>query len=56
MAGTSAVWNALVDKSDHSVVDSHGGIEPLHRFLGPPTQLEANELVWLTDRTPHEAL
>jgi len=53
MAGTSAVWNALVDKS---VVDSHGGIEPLRPFLGPPTQLEANELVWLTDRTPHEAL
>jgi len=57
VADTTAVWDALVDKKkDPSLVDAHGGIEPLRRFLGRPTLLEANELVWLTDRTPHEAL
>ena len=51
---TCAVFNALV--TDKSVIDSCGGIEHLRSFIGEPYNLKANELVWLTDRTPHEAL
>jgi hypothetical protein len=43
-----------VDKQD--VADRHGGLEHMRPRLGPPRLLEAGELCWLTDRTPHEAL
>jgi hypothetical protein len=53
---TTAVWNARVD-NDHGVVGNHGDIEHLRGLLGPPSHLlEAGELVWMTDRTPHESL
>jgi hypothetical protein len=55
MPGTCAVWNALVD-TQTGAVDSHGGMDHLRPFLGPATKLSANELVWFTDKTPHEAL
>jgi len=62
-ANTSAVYNALVDTAGTSstldemkrgIVDRHGGCEHLRGLIGPSTKLEANELVWITDRTPHE--
>eukprot|EP00591_Stephanopyxis_turris_P000183 CAMPEP_0195521074 /NCGR_PEP_ID=MMETSP0794_2-20130614/17892_1 /TAXON_ID=515487 /ORGANISM="Stephanopyxis turris, Strain CCMP 815" /LENGTH=475 /DNA_ID=CAMNT_0040650541 /DNA_START=55 /DNA_END=1482 /DNA_ORIENTATION=- len=53
---TSEVWDALVDKNVEGIVDRHGGCEHLRRFIGPGTKLQANELVWMTDCTPHEAL
>lgn len=55
MHQTCAVWNALVD-TESGAVDDHGGMDHLRPFLGPATKLAANELVWLTDKTPHEAL
>lgn len=54
---TSAIYNALVDtKQKIGIVDRHGGCEHLRQLIGPPTLLKANELIWMTDRTPHEAL
>jgi len=53
LSDTCSVYNALVDQT---AVDSHGGMDHLRGYIGPPTLLQANELVWLTDRTPHEAL
>lgn len=53
MDNTSCVWDALVDKS---APNSQGGIEHLRPFLGEGHKLKAGELVWMTDRTPHEAL
>lgn len=53
---TSVVYDALVDKSIPGIVDKHGGCESLRRYVGPGTKLMAGELVWMTDRTPHEAL
>ena len=38
------------------IVDGHGGCEHLRSLLGIGTKLEANELIWMTDRTLHEAL
>jgi hypothetical protein len=52
--GTSKVWDAIVKQT--GAVDSHGGMEHLRSSLGDGYELAANELVWLTDRTPHEAL
>jgi hypothetical protein len=52
---TCAVWDALIDSS-LGVVDSLGGIENLRPFIGNGKKIPANLLVWLTDRTPHEAL
>jgi hypothetical protein len=56
VAGTSVVYDALVDKNMPGIVDKHGGCEYLRKFIGPGTKLEAGQLVWMTDRTPHEAL
>ena len=53
---TSEVWDALVDRTIKGIVDHHGGCEHLRRFIGQGTKLEANQLIWMTDRTPHEAL
>jgi hypothetical protein len=53
MNNTSCVWDALVDKS---ASNSHGAIEHLRPFLGEGHRLHAGELVWMTDRTPDEAV
>lgn len=54
VGGTSRLYDALV--ASVRGVDGHGGCESLREYLGPGTMLRANELVWMTDRTPHEAL
>jgi hypothetical protein len=50
-------YHALVDKT---AVDSHGGLDFLRHLIpseGPHSyDMRANELVWMTDRTPHEVL
>jgi hypothetical protein len=53
---TTKVWDALVDSSVPGIVDKGGGCEYLRPWLNEGTALEANELIWMTDRTPHEAL
>ena len=56
VANTSEVWDALVDKNVPGIVDRLGGCEHLRPLLGKGNKLEAGELVWMTDCTPHEAL
>jgi len=56
IANTSQVWDALVDKNVSGIVDKHGGCEHLRPLFGPGTKLQANQLIWMTDCTPHEAL
>lgn len=53
---TSVVYNALIDKNIPGIVDKHGSCEHLRRFIGPGTKLDAGQLIWITDRTPHEAI
>jgi hypothetical protein len=53
---TSQVWDTLVDNKIHGIVDEHGGCEHLRGIIGPGTKLQAEELIWMTDCTPHEAL
>ena len=56
LANTSEIWDALVDKNVSGIVDKDGGCEHLRPLLGPGTKLQANQLIWMTDCTPHEAL
>jgi len=51
VAATCAVWDQLILEPGEM-----GDCEHLRRELGEGRLLQANELVWLTDRTPHEAL
>lgn len=53
---TSKVWDALVDSRVPGIVDRHGGCEHLRGLLGEGVALEADELIWMTDLTPHEAI
>jgi hypothetical protein len=56
VSDTCQVWDALVDKNRKGIVDRHGGCEHIRHLLGPGKKLQANELIWMTDCTPHEAL
>ena len=55
MDNTCELFDALVAKGQ-GIVDYHGGGDHLRPFIGQGTKLKANELAWLTDRTPHQAL
>lgn len=56
VAGSSAVYSALI-KEPEAVTDAHGALpEVMRTHLGEPYTLNARELCWMTDRTPHEAL
>ena len=55
VSGSCMVWPLQIT-SPEEVIDAHGGIEPLRSRLGPGHALAANQLCWLTDRTPHEAV
>jgi hypothetical protein len=56
VSNTSEVWDALVDKNVSGIVNKHGGCEHLRNLIGPGTKLQAGELIWMTDCTPHEAI
>jgi hypothetical protein len=55
VADTTKVWDSIVEHPE-DIADEHGGVECLRPFLGEGRTLAANELCWLTDRTPHESL
>lgn len=58
IAGTTAVYPLTID-DPIGVVDSHGGIEHMRDVIEKKYEkrlLGANELCWITDRTPHESL
>jgi hypothetical protein len=57
VANTTAVWNCHLNNERGQMVGPHGDIEYLRPLLGPCARtLEAGELIWMTDRTPHESL
>ena len=56
VADTSEIWDALVDGKVPGIADRQGGCEHLRGLIGQGTKLEAGELIWMTDCTPHEAL
>jgi hypothetical protein len=49
------VWNAQIS-NPKEVVGRLGDIEHFREFLGEGYTMEANELFWITDTTPHESL
>ena len=53
VSNTCAIYDALIEKE---TTDSHGGMEHLRPLLNSPYLVPANELIWMTDRTPHQAL
>ena len=55
VSNSTRVWNAKIEGVD-GIVGPHGDIEHLRSLLGNGVALEAGELVWMTDRTPHESL
>ncbi len=57
MSNTTAVWNCRVHDTFGDIIGKHGSLERCRPVLGKPSKLlEAGELVWITDRTPHESL
>lgn len=57
VANTTAIWNCHINSDSGEIVGPHGDIERLRGLLGPASyKLDAGEMVWITDRTPHESL
>ncbi len=60
VGGTTRIWNTRVcDAAGDGVIGPHGNLERLRPLLDGRVAshtLEANELAWMTDRTPHESL
>lgn len=55
VANTCRIFSETITKPEE-IVDAHGGLEQVRCHLGAGTCLGENELVWFTDRTPHESL
>lgn len=55
VTGSCMVYDEVIEKPE-DVTDRFGGIEHMRNVLGPGRKLEAGELCWITDRTPHESL
>ncbi len=51
------MWNTRIHDTFGDIIGPHGSLERMRDLLGSPTKLlSAGELVWLSDRTPHESL
>lgn len=57
VANTTRIWDAIIDRNE-GIADKHGGIECLRPYLRNEygNMLGANQLCWMTDRTPHESV
>ncbi|KXS18082.1 hypothetical protein M427DRAFT_53930 [Gonapodya prolifera JEL478] len=53
-AGTTRVYPNLI--LNPAMVDAHGSIKGYRHLLGDPIELDAGEVCWITDKTPHESL
>lgn len=49
------VWPYLIDKQSN-VVDKYGGIEEIRSDIGEGEFMKNNNIYWMTDATPHEAM
>jgi len=54
VAGSTKVWPCIME-DPMSNAGFYGDIEHLRDILRPPVKIDANELIWITDRTPHES-
>ncbi|KDO25333.1 hypothetical protein SPRG_22236 [Saprolegnia parasitica CBS 223.65] len=59
VANSCGVWNTVV-ADENDIVGAHGDVDVLHGVLDRERddyyEPQANELYWITDRTPHESL
>ncbi|KDO25368.1 hypothetical protein SPRG_20737 [Saprolegnia parasitica CBS 223.65] len=59
VAKSCGVWNTVV-ADENDIVGAHGDVDVLHGVLDRERdgyyEPQANELYWITDRTPHESL
>ena len=54
---STAVWNSRIHDTFGDIIGPHGSLERMRDLLGPADKvLDAGELIWLSDRTPHESL
>lgn len=56
VAGSTKVWGNAQIKCPEEVVGRLGDLEYLRHYLGGGSILDAGDIVWMTDTTPHESL
>lgn len=52
---TTRVYPYIIEKPEE-IADKYGGLECIRPYIGEGYTLDASELCWITDRTPHESL
>ena len=55
VARSTRVWNACITDPTNAI-GPMGDLEHMRHVLGEGYELGANELIWMTDTTPHESL
>ena len=55
VADSCMVWNCKIEKPEE-IVGPLGDLEHMRSALGPGETLDAGEVAWITDCTPHESL
>ena len=54
---STAVWNHYINDMHGEVIGPYGDLEHVRSLLKKPSKLlKKGELVWMTDKTPHESL
>lgn len=56
VAGSTKVWGNAQIKCPEETVGPLGDLEYLRHYLGEGSILDAGDIVWMTDTTPHESL
>lgn len=55
VSNSCRIWPVTIEKPVE-ITDRYGGIEHMRPYLGEGVNLQANEMCWFSDRTPHESL
>lgn len=57
ISDSTAIWKCRIHDTFGDIIGAHGSLERMRDILGPADyRVPAGELVWLSDRTPHESL
>lgn len=55
ISNSCRIWNCTLDRLSE-IVGNLGDVEHLRELLGEGEPLNADELIWMTDATPHESV
>lgn len=55
VSNSCSIYNCKID-NEQDIIKEHGQINHLKEYLGEEVLIKKNQLIWFTDKTPHESL